>query len=179
MEVEEKVTPFWIIRIGSNQYASSKFLAAVLAGFLTVSISIVVFSFSMSLFFPLFTDVSDGSSYSMLLMNNIPVVYVIMTAIHYGLSAVLFAGGALTISTFIPNKFSTVAAPIVIYFVLMRLTDLAAMPPFLKPSILVQGISADVTPLVAFLHKIIPVFVILIILLFITTRQITKRVGIT
>lgn len=179
IDVEEKVSPFWIIRTGTNPYASSKFLAAVLAGFLLVAISIIAFSLGMSLFFPLFVDVSAGDSYSMLLVNHQPILYVIAIATHYGLSAVLFAGGGLAISTFIPNKFSTVALPIVIYFVYLRSTGFAALPTFLDPTILVQSIYPNVTPLAAFLYKLVPVSIILAILFVITVKQITKKVGTT
>lgn len=176
-DLEEKVPPFWIIRTGPKKYAISKLLAATIAGFLSVCLGIIIFSFIMSMFFPLFTQVSSGNSYALLLENNSPVIYILVIAIHHALSAVLFAGGAITISTFIPNKFSVIAAPIVVYFVLMRLTDLTSMPDFLKPSFIVQNIFPDVSPMAAFLYKLIPVVGVLGILLYVTVKQIQKRMG--
>lgn len=178
-DVEEKASSFWIIRAGTKKYAFSKFLSASIVGFLSVSTGIVVFSYAMSIFFPLFHEVSSSDAYATLLVNNSPVLYILVIALHYSLSAALFAGGAIAISTFIPNKFSVIATPIVIYFVLMRLTDLASIPEFLKASFLVQSIYPDVNPLTAFLYKLIPVIGILSILLFVSIKQMEKRVGTT
>jgi len=119
--------------------------------FLSVAGSMTVFSPVMSIFFPLFNgQISNGSPYAILLKNNRQWTYILILTVHYSLSGALFAGAALTISTFIPNKFSTLAAPIVIYFVLMRLTAYAQIPDFLKLNILVEGICPDVTPSAAF-----------------------------
>src|SRR5690625_1452291 len=46
-DLEEKVPPFWIIRTGPKKYAISKLLAATIAGFLSVCMSIIIFSFIM------------------------------------------------------------------------------------------------------------------------------------
>lgn len=175
-DMEDKAAHFWIIRSGVKNYAISKFLSSVIAGFLSVSISIVVFTWIMSSFFPLFIQLSTGNSYATLLEYNKPIMYIFAIAAHYSLSAVLFAGGAIAVSAFIPNKFTVIAAPIVIYFVLMRLTDLASIPIFLKASFLVQGIYPDVGPLTAFLYKLLPVVGILGILLMLTIKQIKKRI---
>lgn len=176
-ELKDKALTFWIIRTGTGKYAASKFLSSTIAGFLSVAGSMTVFSPVMSIFFPLFNgQISNGSPYAILLKNNRQWTYILILTVHYSLSGALFAGAALTISTFIPNKFSTLAAPIVIYFVLMRLTAYAQIPDFLKLNILVEGICPDVTPSAAFLYKLIPVAVILGILLYITIKQIRKRI---
>lgn len=179
LDIEEKVSPFWIIRSGTKKYAVSKFLSAIIAGFLSVMVSIIGFSLILSLFFPLLNVVSVGSSYATLLENNFPIRYILVIAFHYSLSGGLFAGGAIVISTFIPNKFSVVAMPIVIYFVLVRLTDLAPIPHFLKVSVLVQDIYPNVSPLASFLYKLIPIIVILFLLGSVTVKQIHRRMGIS
>jgi len=79
--------------------------------FLSVAGSMTVFSPVMSIFFPLFNgQISNGSPYAILLKNNRQWTYILILTVHYSLSGALFAGAALTISTFIPNKFSTLAA---------------------------------------------------------------------
>lgn len=177
-DVEDKALPFWVIRAGNKKYAISKFLSSITAGFLSVASSMIIFSMIMSIFFPLFYGKpSTGSSYAILLENNQPWTYLLVLTMHYSLSGALFAGAALTISTFIPNKFSTMTAPIVIYFVLMRLTTQASIPNFLKPSFLVEGIYSGVSPASAFLYKLIPVVGILSIFLYATVKQIKKRIG--
>jgi len=174
-DLEDKAVPFWVIRTGKTDYAISKFISSAIAGFLSVGTGIVVFVLVLSSFFPLFNSISAGDSYAVLLEYNKPVMYVFAIAAHYSLSAVLFAGGAIAVSALIPNKLTVMAAPIVIYFVLMRLTDLAPIPMFLKASFLVQGIYPGVDPLTAFLYKLIPVVGISGILLTLTIRQIKKR----
>jgi len=177
-DLEDKALPFWIIRTGTRKYAISKFSSSVVAGFLSVTSSMVIFSLIMSIFFPLFDGkINSGSSYATLLEENQPWIYILVLTAHYSLSGALFAGTALTISTFVPNKFSTMASPIVIYFVLMRLTTQASLPNFLEPSFLVEGIYSDVSPAAAFLHKLIPVVGILGMLLYVTIKQIKKRIG--
>ena len=176
-DVEDKALTFWIIRTGTTRYAISKFITAVIAGFMAVGVSIAVFSLILSMFFPMFNQISSGDSYAVLLKSNEPVVYILAIAVHYALSAALFAGAAMTVSTFISNKFSVVAAPLVIYFVLLRLTDLADLPYFLKAGFLVQNIYSRVSPLAAFLYKLIPVIIILGIFLSVTMKQMKKRMG--
>ncbi|MBZ4665360.1 hypothetical protein [Mahella sp.] len=175
-DMEDKVMTFWIIRTGVKKYAASKFVVSVIGGFLTVGIGIFVFILIMSLFFPLFISVNTGDSYASLLRNNKTGLYILLIAVHYSLSAALFAGTAIAVSSFIPNKFTVLSAPIVIYFVLMRLTTYASIPNFLKADLLVQSIYPDVSPIAAFLYKLIPVAGILGILLFVTIKQINKKV---
>lgn len=174
-DMEDRAVPFWVIRTGKADYAISKFISSGVAGFLSVGISIIGFMLVMSIFFPLFAGISAGDSYASLLEYNRPVMYIFAIAAHYSLSAVLFAGGAIAVSAFIPNKLTVMAVPIVIYFVLMRLTDLAPIPVILKASFLVQGIYPEVDPLTAFLYKLLPVLGISGILLTLTVRQIKKR----
>jgi len=176
-DLEDKALTFWVIRTGASKYAISKFLSSVIAGFFSVASSMIVFSLIMLIFFPLSDGyIGDQSGYGILLKNNQPWMYILVLTVHYSLSGALFAGMALTISTFVPNKFSTMAAPIVIYFVLMRLTTEAPIPNFFKPSFLIEGIYSDVSPATAFLYKLIPVVAILGLLLYITINQIKKRI---
>lgn len=175
LDMEERSTNFWMIRTGVKTYAISKYISAMIAGFLSVSLSIIIFTFGMTLFFPLLTTVNTGDSYALLLEQNKPILYVLLIAVHYGLSAVLFAGGAITVSAFISNRFTVVIAPLVFYFVLIRLTDLTSLPLFLRVSHLVQGIYPDVSPLASFLYKLLPVIGISGVLLYITVKQIQRR----
>lgn len=177
VDLEDRALPFWVIRTGTKQYAISKFISSAIAGFLSVFLSIVIFSQIMSVFFPLLNSMTTGGSYAVLLENNRIGMYILAIATHYGLSATLFAGAAMVVSAFIPNRFTVMAAPIVVYFVLMRLTDNALLPYFLRVSALVQDIYHGVSPLGAFLYKLIPVLCVLNILLSITVKQIDKRVG--
>ena len=177
-DFEDKALTFWLIRTGTEKYVISKFLSSIIAGVLTVCTSIIAFSLFLSISFPLYSGTStSGNPYAVLLKNYSPIIYIFILALHYSLSAALFAGAAITVSAFITNKFSVMAVPLTLYFVLMRSTDLAPIPRFLKAGSLVQGFYMDVGPLTAFLYKLIPVIIILIILLFITIKQIKKRVG--
>lgn len=174
-DMEDKAYSFWIIRTGSRVYAASKFLSSAIAGFLSVGVSVVAFTAIFSAFFPLFSNMSSGGPYAVLLQNNWPARYLLVFAIHYSLSASLFAAGAITASAFIPNKLSVFAVPIVVYFVLLRLTDLSDLPSFLKIGFIVQKIYPDVSPATALLYKLVPVICILGILLYISVNRIMRR----
>ena len=177
-DFEDKATTFWVIRTGTGKYVTCKFISSLIAGFLVVGISIVAFSFFLSMKFPVYNGSTIGDNpYVVLLINNNPINYIFIFAIHYSLSAALFAGAAITVSAFIPNKFSVMVVPLVLYFVMIRLTDFASIPKFLKVGFLVQGFYNNVSPFEAFLYKLIPVIIMLSILLFITIKQIKKRVG--
>lgn len=176
-DVEDKALPFWLIRAGTVKYAACKFVAAVIGGFFAVSMGIFIFLLGISFFFPLFWGTAPGDSYGILLTGNRAVSYLFLVTIHNALSGALFAGAAMTVSAFIPNKFTVLAAPIAVYFVLMRLTTHAAIPAFIKPDFLVQRIYPDVSPLTAFLYKLIPIACVLCVLLSITIKRIRKRVG--
>lgn len=175
-DMEDKAFSFWIIRTGVKKYGISKFITSVIAGFLTVGAGIYFFSLIMSIFFPLFTDIPSGDTYTMLLKDNKPWIYILATAIHYSLSGALFAGLAMAVSAFIPNKFSVIITPIVIYFLTLRVTAQFSLPAFLKPNILVQGVYYCDSIIAAFLYKLIPVLIILVFLLYVTVRQIEKRI---
>lgn len=175
-DTEDKASSFWVIRAGTTEYAAGKFIASAVGGFLSVAVGIVAFSLIMSAFFPLYAGNSQtGDSYAALLQNNEPVLYILAIAVHYALSAALFAGTAMAVSSFIPNKFCALATPVVIYFVLMLITTYAPIPDFLKVSRLVQDIYPDVSPLAAFLYKLIPVAAVLAVLFYITVRRIKTR----
>lgn len=176
-DMEDRVIPFWRIRAGTKKYAASKFIASIISSFLTVGIGIYIFVMVMSLFFPLFTTSSTGSSYAALLNDNRPGMYILVMAVHNSLSATLFAGIAMVVSSFIPNKFTVLSAPIAIYWVLMRVSTHISIPSFLEIGFLVQGIYHGVSPMAAFLYKVIPIAVLVAILLSITVRQIDKKVG--
>lgn len=179
VDVENKTPPFWLIRTGVRAYATSRFIVSVVMGFLSVGISIILFTWLSSLFFPVFNQVISADSYALLLENNQPYLYIIVVAVHYALSGALFAGCAIMISTYIPDKFSVIVIPVVVYFVLIRVTFVSSIPEYLKVSTLVDGIYPNVDPLAAFLYKLISVMVILFILLFMTIKKINRRMDTT
>lgn len=161
-ELEDKAYPFWIVRTGVSRYSFCKFLAAALSGFLSIAIGIGLFALILSAFFPFFTQISSGDPYVVLLDQNRPGAYLLLQMIHYGLSGALFAGGAMAVSAYIPNKFSVVAIPVVVFWVLMRLTSLTGIPGYLQIGTIVQNISGA-TPGAAMLNKLVPTLLILII----------------
>lgn len=52
LDLEERTSPFWIIRTGTKTCATCKLLAATITGFIVVSLSIIIFSLSLWAFFP-------------------------------------------------------------------------------------------------------------------------------
>lgn len=179
LDMEEKASTFWVIRTGSREYAVSKYIAAIISGFLTITVGIFVFALILSLFFPLFENNNNGNSYAVFLVNNKVGIYLLLYTIHNSLSGALFAGVAMTVSSYIPNKFTVLTIPIVVYFVLMRITTRASIPIFLKVDKLVQSIYPDVSPMTAFMYKLIPVTIILGILLSVTAKQVVRKLEVS
>jgi hypothetical protein len=173
-DVEDKAYPFWVVRTGISGYSSSKFVAAALSGFLSIAAGIGLFTLIMSFFFPFFIQINSGNPYVVLLETNQPGAYLVLIMIHFGLSGTLFAGGAMAVSAYIPNKFSVVAIPVVVFWVLMRVTSIPGIPEILQIGIIVQAFTGT-TPWAAMLNKLVPTLLILIALFGLFRSKIRRR----
>src|SRR5699024_2194139 len=118
----QRAASFWIVRSGIRNYATSKVIASALSGFLTTSVGLSLYVFLMRMNYPLFSNPSTGDAYASLLEFDMPIRYLLFHISHISLTSALFAVVALWVSTYLPNQFVTVAAPLVIYFVAHRFT---------------------------------------------------------
>ena len=163
-EWEERATGFWIIRSGVRFYAVSKLLASALSGFLVTFTGILLYGLILLTRLPFFTRITTGDAYVPLLEAGKPVQYLLVSTAHLSLSSVLFAVAVLWISAYIPNRFTAIAAPAVLYFALYRLTRFWEIPPFLNVATLVEGTYHAGSPLASFLVKLGTVTVLCVLM---------------
>jgi hypothetical protein len=152
------------IRSGVRFYAVSKLLASALSGFLVTFTGILLYALILLTRLPFFTRITTGDAYVPLLEAGKPVQYLLVSSAHLSLSSVVFAVAALWISAYIPNRFTAIAAPAVLYFALYRLTRFWEIPPFLNVATLVEGTYHAGSPLASFLVKLGTVTVLCVLM---------------
>lgn len=153
-EWEEHAAGFWMIRTGIRHYAVSKVLVSAVSGFLTTAAGLILFILIALTKLPLFINSTAGNAYSVLLDAGKPVQYLCCYIADISLSSVLFAVAAVWVSTYITNKFTAVAGPIVLFFMLHRITATLNIPQHLKISAIVHGGYGTGTPMQNLLFKL-------------------------
>ena len=175
-EWNNRATNFWMVRTGVRNYSVSKVLASGISGFLTTAIGLVVFTLLMRIRLPLFVQSSTGDPYEYLLLVEMPISYLFFHITHISLTAALFAVIALWVSTYLPNKFVVLAAPLVLYFIVHRFTTQLDIPEYLKAMNIVEGMYNAGSPIATLLIKLGTVFIFCLLMGYGTVRQIRRRV---
>ena len=152
-EYNENASSFWIIRTGVSKYVVSKYLAVLLSGMLAFILGILLFILPLSFHFPLYNEatIGGGDTYEIFLHNGQPFLYFLFFLLHYGLSAALFAGTCMWVSTLIPNRFAAFAGPAVLYLLLLRVTE--TLPPYLQAGMLLDAAYSTGNPITTLLFK--------------------------
>lgn len=163
-EWESHITGFWMVRSGVSNYTISKYLITGFTGFLATGLGMTLFLLIMLLFFPLFNTFTTGDAYESLLLNNQPVLYAVYFIIHYSLSAALMSATAFWVSTLIPNIYTTIAAPLVIYFTLHRIVGQMGLPHYLQPVNWIEGIYNAGSASTSLIVKIITVLILCLLM---------------
>lgn len=175
-EWNNRATSFWIIRSGIRQYAVSKILASAVSGFLTTTIGMIIFICLLRFRIPLLIESSIDNAYESLLREELPVYYLFFHITHISLTAALFAIIALWVSTYFPNKFVALAAPLVLYFVIHRFTIQLQIPGYLKAQMIVEQIYNAGSPQATVLIKVGTILILGLFMGYGTVRQIRRRV---
>jgi len=175
-EWQARATNYWIIRSGVRNYAISKIIVSAFSGFLATFAGILLYALILLIKLPLFTHITTGNAYAPLLEEGMPVQYLLLSAAHLSLSSALFATAALWISTYIPNRFTAITAPIVLYFTLYRLTRFWELPPFLQLGILLEGTYHAGSPQATIFFKLGTILILCALMGFGTVGQIRRRV---
>lgn len=172
----QQATNFWTVRTGIRNYAVGKVIVSALAGFLTTAVGLSLFFLLMRIKLPLFSAPSSGDAYASLLDQEMPIRYLLYHVTHISLTSALFAVVALWISTYLPNRFVTVAAPLVIYFVAHRFTTQLDIPEYLKATWIVEQIYDAGSLNATLLIKLGIVVSLCMLMGYGTVRQIRRRV---
>lgn len=175
-EWEQRATSFWIVRTGIRNYAVSKVVVSALSGFLTTVAGLSLFFLLVRIKLPFFSASSTGDPYAILLDQQLPMNYLLFNVTHISLTSALFSVIALWVSTYFPNKFVTVSAPLVIYFVAHRFTTGLNIPDYLKAQWMVEAIYDAGSPLATLLVKFGIVLSLCMLMGYGAVRQIRRRV---
>jgi hypothetical protein len=176
-DTEERAGTFWLIRTGVPRYVLAKIIAAAASGFLVIIFGIALFVFAFSMYLPLFVTASSGDAYAVLLDKGRVFTYLSYLSAHYGLTAILFACLAITLSAYVVNKYIVLAAPIVIYLFLLRITTYIPLPEFLRPIYLFDAIYYTSNPCLTFVKKLIPILLLVFILSYIAVKKMKRTMG--
>lgn len=177
MEWEERSAGFWMIRTGIRDYAISKVIVSAATGTLVTFAGVMLYVSLLLIKLPLYNAIDlQGNPYAPLLEAGMPVSYLLAYTFHMSLSSALFATAALWISTYIPNPFTTLAAPIVLYFFLVRLTITWGVPEFLNLTKIVEGPYHAGSPALSLLVKFGTVLLLCLMMGYGTVAQVRRRV---
>ena len=175
-EWEEHATGFWIVRSGTRNYAVIKFLVSILSGMLTTGVGLALFVIIMSIWHPLFIASTTGNVYEVYLQADKPEKYLLFYITHMSLSSAIFAAVAVWMSAWIPNIYTTAAAPIVLYFFFLRISTMPIWPKSFNLAAIIQGVSGKGSPLEVLLTKLGIVTFLCILIGYGTVVQIHKRI---
>lgn len=175
-EWEERATGFWLIRSGVRTYSICKVVASALSATLTTFAGILLYALVLLFKLPLFSVISTGDAYVSLLEANQPVKYLLYSAAHLSLSSSLFAVAALWISTFIPNRFTALAAPAVLYFVVYRLIRFWDLPLYLNLGTIVEGTYDTGSPFGTLFFKFMTILILCVLMGYGIVGQVRRRV---
>lgn len=154
-EWEQAAVRYWLIRTGTGCYTCSRVLVSAFTGFLTIFLGLLLFAAAGLYRYPAF-DGKDTTSiiYQTLMMNGQYRKGFLLYIIHHSLSGAVVSVCALWFSTLIPNRYAAAAAPMILYFTLLRLTGRMDMLHFLHPLYWVNAVYSGETVLETILLKL-------------------------
>ena len=174
-ERNERVLPFWIVRIGIKSYMCEKFIVSVLSGMLAYMGGMLLYLLFACLQFPFHVGGSSAvDAYSEWLEQGKPFLYFFISVFHYSFSAAIFCGLAVCLSVYIPNRFAVIMLPILIYLLLVRIGEFNYFS-WLRPGSLIESITDAGTPLLSLLVKIGISCLILLFFCCLTLEQAERR----
>lgn len=173
---------YWISRCGVREYASSKFISAVLSGMFVFILSMVFIVFISLHYKPLWIELTPeelAESYSdyekMMMQYRAPVLRLVLTILHMALSAALSAGIAFCISAIVPNLFIAIMLPTLLDFAYLRLHNLLPIPLWMDEHALYQSIYSMGSASATFFTKFGIVAAILLVAWLISYFAIRRR----
>lgn len=176
-EVEENSSCFFIIRSGITRYSLVKVIIAGTVGFLVVFLGLLLFILLLWTRYPFFIHVTGDGPYDLLIEQGDTLKGVFFYLTHQGLVGALVSVSAICFSSFIPNAFTTTAAPMIIYFSLLRITSSMKLPMVIDPLYWVAAMyTAEVSATESLLMKGAVIMILCLILGTITVWRIRRRV---
>ena len=174
---QDGATRYSIIRSGPTPYILSKFLVSMISAFSSLLLGIMLSVPLLKAFFPQLSYIPEYMEfdifYNQLVMGGHPFLGYLSYSVHYALAACICAACAVWFSTYVPNPFAVIAAPMAIFFFIGRFTFLITIPRIIDPDF---WLLAAYTGNYPFLHRIGVVVVLCGLMCFGTIRQMKRRV---
>ncbi len=131
-EIENHSMRFWAIRSGIIPYTVSKIIAASIAGFLAVFIGIFIYIGILRFFLPFYIMENSTSPYEMMIESGAHIRGLLLFTIDIALSGAVTACFGMVCSFFIISRYTAVAAPMMLFLTLSRVTDALRLPEYLN-----------------------------------------------
>lgn len=176
MDRQSRAVPYYQIRSGFLPYIVSKYIVAVISGMLVFGLGMFFFLLALSLFYPLDSGcLMTGDGYSQLLENGHAFLYLFCGTLHYMFSAGILTAMGFAFSLLVPDVFTVLAFPMVLYFVLARMTEnIPGLPTKLEFGALIQLIWYSESPAETMFLKAAPsmgFFALLLLIVILVGRR--------
>lgn len=175
-EVEENALSFFVIRSGVTKYSLTKVIVAAMTGFFTLFVGIGLFLLLLWIKYPFFVNPSSYEAYDMLVNQGEALKGALFYLTHQGFVGAFVAVGAVCFSSFVPNAFTTAAAPMIIYFSLLRITSNMQLPMVIDPLYWIAAVYGGIDATQSLLIKAFVTLLFCLIFGQITIWRIKRRV---
>lgn len=135
-----------IVREGIIKYSLSKIISAILSSTAAVFISLSLFIILLSFKIPLvikgvnnYNFYVEYTAFGQLIDAGHYIIYFFMQILLVAIVCSIFSLVALVVTTYIPNKFLGIAAPIIVFFLLKVSGEAIKLPLFLQTSLILKG----------------------------------------
>lgn len=139
-DVYSGAVPFWSVRCGIRRYVRGVWVTASLTGFCTVFFGILLFD---AVLFTTMTvpELREGQNlFENFLKFSTPVPYLLVDGFYNGLSGAMTACIAVWFSSMIPDRLATLAAPVILDFLYIRIISVF---PYYYKFRLIKGITIE------------------------------------
>lgn len=174
-EVEENAITLFVIRTGVTKYSLTKILVSAITGFLIVFLGLTLFLLVLRLRYPFFISPSSEGPYDLLVNQGEILKGVLFYLTHQGLVGAFVAVSGVCFSSFVPNVFTTAAAPMIIYFSLLRITTNISLPMMIDPLYWIAAVYEGMSAVQSLLTKVLVITLLCLPLGAMTMWRIKRR----
>lgn len=128
---------FYLVRVGPERYILSKLIVSAVSGFLVMMIGVFLSIPVLKLLvpeFPILSEIVFSDFVTPLYEKGQIALALFIYIFHFALSGCLTAVCAVWFSTYVPNPFAVLVAPMAIYFTILRFDFLSSSVGILKNS---------------------------------------------
>ncbi|MDD6175686.1 MAG: hypothetical protein PUC59_08025 [Firmicutes bacterium] len=140
-DVYSGAVPFWSVRCGIRRYVRGVWVTASLTGFCTVFFGILLFDAVLFTTMTVPELMEDQNLFGNFLKFGTPVPYLLVDSFYKGLSGAMTACIAVWFSSMVPDRLATIASPVVLDFLYIRVITIPGF--FYDRFRLIKGINIE------------------------------------